>query len=790
MQDLTDLPLGPYDAEGNPLIFDCFTKNDVKGKKCLGFPAKNISSNLVEIAECNGAQYLCVCIPCYNENFSDFSKTLISLMENFEFMHKKIRFHEDPVGQALRSNVEKIVAVIVPIFDGMKKMHEEMTDFLNLNFPGLMDEMLLELSDDMEQQIEVKIGCSKWWYYCHKEKETVSLSNINESSISFQRLGNSLHRASYKNPNSFSFTTSPNITSPAQKQQDIYNDDIIDFYMVPIIKRNNHRKHNSHQWFFDGICEALGCYVAYAFLTDCGTTYMPDCLSRLLVGLILEPDLIGVTARQRVETPRPGYYPCLGTAISCFKGKHALNSKPCWKCYAAYLCSPCPLQGFEFEGAATVSLAMFNLIEVLPVMPGPCQLLDWQKMKSLRLVKEYFDLLMQSENTKAVPDDFANQMTHDQLSTLPMNENITPQQGQNGSTKSPSDISLSDFLRANMRLAEDRVLSFVCVFSTEYHTKWIRGATFYYSPEVTWKMLLAQRRRWLNGTFAAVLFFFISKQATEREYKSIKNKRLVNFFYCVILLQLMLTQFSAAVFGSTSYISLKYCGTTISYFSWVNVSSFTVATYQICPRHLWVLAFMMLYTFWVVLAFRAPGNVKPSESLVVIYAIIGVIYMIPVYFAMLNDASILINSIVIANMIVPAILALFENISSTIQYFLYLPWFLSLIIMFIVFIPSYSMARLWDTTWGNRETGSDDAVSKNQEQTLQRYSLIINVVLVLSNWILMLVFINLYPVGSAKYHLIYMFVLFFPALVQTTLAFLYYCLEFKKDIVAMAKHLN
>jgi hypothetical protein len=36
-------------------------------------------------------------------------------------------------------------------------------------------------------------------------------------------------------------------------------------------------------------------------------------------------------------------------------------------------------------------------------------------------------------------------------------------------------ISFTEFLRVNMRLAEDRILSFVSVFSTGYGTKWVPG---------------------------------------------------------------------------------------------------------------------------------------------------------------------------------------------------------------------------------------------------------------------------------------------------------------------------
>ncbi|RYH30583.1 hypothetical protein EON65_04695 [archaeon] len=122
-------------------------------------------------------------------------------------------------------------------------------------------------------------------------------------------------------------------------------------------------------------------------------------------------------------------------------------------------------------------------------------------------------------------------------------------------------ITFTEFLRVNMRLAEDRILSFVCVFSTGYGTKWIPGATFFYQPEIRWQTLLTQRRRWLNGTFASFLFFFNSQRARTRitggmfdSHKAGKNIRFVNALWSLQLMQLVLVLMAPAVFGSAIYI--------------------------------------------------------------------------------------------------------------------------------------------------------------------------------------------------------------------------------------------
>lgn len=88
----SDLPLGPVDE---PLIFDDFTYEEVRKTKCFASVCENICGNLLEAAAGNpDTTYLTVCVPCYNENLEELMKTFLSLMENIDFMKRKVGHHQ------------------------------------------------------------------------------------------------------------------------------------------------------------------------------------------------------------------------------------------------------------------------------------------------------------------------------------------------------------------------------------------------------------------------------------------------------------------------------------------------------------------------------------------------------------------------------------------------------------------------------------------------------------------------------------------------------------------------
>ena len=78
-----------------------------------------------------------------------------------------------------------------------------------------------------------------------------------------------------------------------------------------------------------------------------------------------------------------------------------------------------------------------------------------------------------------------------------------------------------------------------------------------------------------------------------------------------------------------------------------------------------------------------------------------------------------VHLIVILSMLLPIGVAMFESLTCALLYILYFPWFICLIVFFLVFVPSYSFARFYDTTWGNRATGRDHEINEGREKVMK-----------------------------------------------------------------------
>jgi hypothetical protein len=468
--------------------------------------------------------------------------------------------------------------------------------------------------------------------------------------------------------------------------------------------------------------------------------------------------------------------------------------------------SPCPLQAIEIEGSVTISLAMFNLVEALPVMPGPCQLMHWQKMKQHHVVDEYFNLLFESEPDKTTnvspvdlppslrqmkrPLSMTASASFDALDgyTNPPSNNSSLRSIEDGkeqrmvpiTTSSPETMSFVEFLRTNMRLAEDRILTFVSVFSTGFGTKWVLGGTFCFQPEVQWNTLLTQRRRWTNGTFAGFLFCFISQRARSRilggmfdRHKFGKNIGAVYFLWSLQIVVLCLLFLSPAVFGATFYVALDLLSYNWSdYFGWAGTPIFAekIRIVELIP-----VLYLIVYASWTLYSFFAPrGKIPEIVCQIIAFACMWLsapIYALIFRTIQLEGANI-VACIVISVIIAPILISFADNLKSAFLYLIYLPWLLAFGMFFIVFFPAYSFARLWDTTWGNRAGGKDHAMNDNIENYIKSRNFAFVLCIISLNVFLLWACVQVFSAGNVAI-LSFMAVALLPVFIQLLCSFFF-----------------
>jgi hypothetical protein len=168
-------------------------------------------------------------------------------------------------------------------------------------------------------------------------------------------------------------------------------------------------------------------------------------------------------------------------------------------------------------------------------------------------------------------------------------------------------------LLGSLLLTEDRILSYVCVLrsnaSMRVKTSFVQSAIFYCQAETATASLLAQRRRWTNGSLASCVWLLymgwigmFKNQSTGRSNGSFLMYLLfvVQFFqYCIVSLV-------PAIYG----MSLKYIGQYLfgsdynGWLSWLHLAFYTLFVYLHTKQsstkiHLWLYTIMAFINSWL-----------------------------------------------------------------------------------------------------------------------------------------------------------------------------------------------
>jgi len=137
-----------------------------------------------------------------------------------------------------------------------------------------------------------------------------------------------------------------------------------------LVKRDNRRKSNSHEWFLQSFAPFYNS--EFIFLTDCGTLFEKGCLFQLTRHLTNNHSTTACTGRQRVMT----------------KEQQGVDSEDllAWMWREA--------QCYDYECSQASFTGAFSLFGMLPVIPGPCGLYRFSRIYR----KEARALAMQAEH--------------------------------------------------------------------------------------------------------------------------------------------------------------------------------------------------------------------------------------------------------------------------------------------------------------------------------------------------------------------------------------------------------
>ena len=255
-----------------------------------------------------------------------------------------------------------------------------------------------------------------------------------------------------------------------------------------LLKRFNHKKINSHEWFFMAHLPNTGC--RYALTTDTGAVFRADTVRKLVSHLHTNPSVAAVTGRQRVMSEANQRR--LGRATPEY------DSLGDWMMRS--------LQGFDFELDHVAGKAANCALHFVPCLHGPCACFRYSAVRG-RVLAEYFD----------------------EWGYAP-----------------PHTLRL---LGANLQIAEDRIPSLLSVMYSGKTSASLFDAVFEFEAELSLKAFITQRRRWGNGSLAGLVYALTQAPKIMRSEHSTAFKLANLALISLQTLSCLLTFVSPALFG-------------------------------------------------------------------------------------------------------------------------------------------------------------------------------------------------------------------------------------------------
>ena len=553
---------------------------------------------------------LAVVIPFFNEESKELQQTLTSLYRGFLEVKRLSKKWRD----------KKMYIVLIQ--DGWHKSSNSAKEFLKQLFPK-------------------KIEGEDWWNYFPEFAPGYKNDDCNATFV-FEKENYGLSRLNY---------------------QKGLEEDPTQLRITLMVKINNRRKHNSHEWFLarNGFAESVR--AKYLFLTDAFTLYSQKCLYYLIHDLDKNPKISGVTGRQRLMTRDQQ-----GSGESIFSFGYVLRM----------------IQLFDFEFTNAVYNGAFHLGGLLPVIPGPCGLYRSSDLLQDNVRDSYF---------RAVNEE-------------------------------PDKLGL---IRANLCIAEDRVLSYYSVTKTakRRYMAFNPLAVFYFEAETSLQQFLLQRRRWINGSVAGYIYLLFSNFTDFWNWDAFFLRKI--YVYILLFMQFVIYCLVSIVPG----ISLKIMYYGIIYF----MSDFKI------ENEIAVIGIFMI--LWVLYVTHVIVHNRVRWSYIIMYLLVALSFLTSIVtFGSLLD-YIFLNPQAVNNLIETSAtgvltsftLSLFLSISCFTLCFVLalflsgrghsLMYMIKSFIPYLLFIPllvgwfgSYAYSRTWDFSWGSRQSGELVNVSAEQRDIM------------------------------------------------------------------------
>ncbi|KAF5507081.1 Chitin synthase 1 [Colletotrichum aenigma] len=273
------------------------------------------------------------------------------------------------------------------------------------------------------------------------------------------------------------------------------------------LKQKNTKKINSHRWLFNAFGRILNPEVC--ILIDAGTKPSPRSLLALWEGFYNDKDLGGACGEIHAMLGKASYSP-LG-------GKKLLNPLVA-------------VQNFEYKISNILDKPLESSFGYVSVLPGAFSAYRFRAIMG-RPLEQYFH----GDHTLS---------------------KILGKKGIDG----------MNIFKKNMFLAEDRILCFELVAKAgqKWHLSYIKAAKGETDVPEGAPEFISQRRRWLNGSFAASLY---SLMHFGRMYKSGHNIIRMFFFHVQLIyniLQVMFTWFSLGSYYLTTTVIMDLVGNPVT----------------------------------------------------------------------------------------------------------------------------------------------------------------------------------------------------------------------------------